>query len=76
LIEEGEMFGHSDLINSKAYIEYERNIKRKGNNALKKKLIPRHFTMRAVMTCDLMTLPLEELTEMKNRFPDVFLELL
>ena len=73
------MFGHSDLINSKAYIEYERNIKRKGNNALlgaKKKLIPRHFTMRAVSTCDLMTLPLEELTEMKNKFPDVFLELL
>ena len=42
----------------------------------KKKLHPRHFTAKAVNFCDLMTMSLEDLDQMKKDFREIFLELL
>jgi hypothetical protein len=74
----GEMFGHTDLSNNKAFMDAARSFKKRLHVQAsgKKKLIPRHFTTRALINCDMMTLALEDLDRMKIEFPDVFFELL
>jgi hypothetical protein len=72
------MFGHTDLANNKAFMEAARSFKKKLHVQAsgKKKLIPRHFSAKAIINCDLMTLALEDLDEMKLEFPDVFFQVL
>ena len=72
------MFGHTDLANNKAFMDAAKSFKKKlqVKTSGKKKLIPRHFTAKALINCDLMTLALDDLDVMKIEFPDIFFELL
>jgi hypothetical protein len=69
-IEEGELFGHIDLANTKIFMK---SVKKKVN---KKKLqFTSFFQVKALDNCDLMTLSIKELEKMKLEFPDVYFEL-
>ena len=73
-IEQGQHFGHLELANNKSFFKEEKSFKKSLNKH--KDTIKRSFTIRALITCDLLTLSMDDLDLMKVEFHDVYFELI
>ena len=71
-IEEGDHFGHTDIVQDNFFIEYQMSTKKK---VLRNRDIIRRFTVQAIVSCELLILTIDDLERIKADFPDVFTEL-
>jgi CRP-like cAMP-binding protein len=62
------------LAYNKAFFKNQKNFKKLLNK--NKDDLRRNFTVRAIETCDLLTLSLDDLEKMMFEFPDVYYELI
>ena len=70
----GDLFGHVDLALNKAFFKNQKNFKKVLNK--NKDDMRRNFSVRAIETCDLLTLSVDDLEKMMFEFPDVYYELI
>lgn len=71
-IEKGDHFGLIDLVYDTQTLHKKVTIRKETQ---KNDDLHRRFTVQALTNCDLLTLTLEELDQMKLEFPDIFEEL-
>ena len=66
-IEEGDHFGHVDLVLDQHILMEQFNIKMK-----QEKNLTRRFTVQALINCELLLLMIEDIDKMKIEFPEKF----
>jgi hypothetical protein len=71
-IEDGDHFGHSDISLSSKYFYSNRFLQKK---SIKRKPHIHHFTVLALIDCDMLILSIDDLDKMKLEFPQVFRDL-
>ncbi|TNV86814.1 hypothetical protein FGO68_gene1058 [Halteria grandinella] len=71
-IEEGDHFGHTDIVYDQSFIEYQMSTKKR---VLRNRDIIRSFTVLSIIQCELLILTIDDLEKMKVEFPDVFIDL-
>ena len=71
-IEEGDHFGHVDLVWDSSKLNVQSNFKKRSEKNITE--LTRKFTVRALINCELLLLMIEDIEKMKIEFPEVFEE--